>query len=245
MDAAQILLDLQEADFSILKIKKQLEVLPQRERILELRTKYSELQGKQQQVAQMRGECERNIKALQDESATLKQKIDQVQQQINASTDYKEVTSLSREIESLIKKAEKIEFETLKYMERADKIADVAAQVSSALEKLEKQDHELLADYQAQVALLQKQIAVEQQQRTILVGELPSELLTRYDKAVAAKNGVGAAYLEAQHCSGCRVEFTEGQLAKIKQGPQISECPYCHRLLVVKKQDTADQALPS
>ncbi|MDR3052251.1 MAG: hypothetical protein LBU48_00110 [Coriobacteriales bacterium] len=235
MDEATTLLELQEADFALLKLKKQRDELPQRAKIIELRTKRAEVQAKAKQAAQMQTDCERAIKELQDEDAMLKAKTDEVQRQINDSTDYKEVTALTHEIEGFIKKSEKLEFEALKQMERADKIADVAAQVSAALGRLEKQDQELVQEYQAQGALLQKAAAVQHERRQKLAGELPPELLARYDKAVAAKNGVGAAYLEGKHCSGCRVEFTDGQLAKLTQGPRIGECPYCHRLLVVAR----------
>jgi predicted nucleic acid-binding Zn-ribbon protein len=234
MTSAKTLLELTAADYALLRLKKQLDELPQRAQLLELRTKRAEVDAKAEQVAQMRRECDRTIKLLQDEEATLKDKTAEAQKQIDNTTNYKEVTALTREIESFVKRAEKIDFDTLKQFERSDKIAQVEQQVSSALAKLAKQDEELLAVYQAQVTGLRKEAAQAQQLREGLTKTLPDDLLKRYEKARETKGGVGVAYIEGSHCSACRVELTEGQRAKLREGGEIGSCPYCHRLLVVK-----------
>jgi predicted nucleic acid-binding Zn-ribbon protein len=222
------------ADYTLLRLKKQLDELPQRAKLLELRTKRAEVDAKAEQVAQMRKECDRAIKLLQDEEATLREKTATVQKQIDGTSNYKEVTALTREIESFAKRAEKIEFDTLKQLERSDKIAQVEGQVSAALTKLARQDEELLASYQAQAATLRKEAAQTQQLREALMKGLPGEVLKHYEKARETKGGVGIARIEGTHCSACRVELTEGQLAKLRDGGETGDCPYCHRLLVVK-----------
>lgn len=235
MSTANTLLELNTADHALLKLKKQLEQLPQRAQLLELRTKRAEVEAKAQQVTQMRSDNDQAIKVLQDEDATLKDKTSEVQTQINATNNYKEVTALTHEIETFVKRAEKIEFDTLKQLERADKISQVEQQLAATLAKIAKQDEELIASYQAQGGALQKEAAILQSQRETLAKQLPSDLLKRYEKARESKGGFGAAFIEGTHCSGCRVQFTEGQLAKLKQSDElIVECPHCHRLLVVR-----------
>ncbi|MDR2587741.1 MAG: C4-type zinc ribbon domain-containing protein [Coriobacteriales bacterium] len=234
MSDAKTLLELTTADYALLRLKKQLDELPQRAKLLELRTKRAEVDAKAAQVAQMRKDCEQTLKRLQDEEATLRDKTAEAQKQIDKTTNYKEVTALTREIESFARRAEKTEFETLKQYERSDKIAQVEKQVGAAQAKLAKQDEELFASYQSQVAALKKEGAQAQQQREKLTKELPDDLRKRYEKAREAKGGIGVAYIEGSHCSACRVELTEGQRAKLKSGGEIGSCPHCHRLLVVK-----------
>jgi predicted nucleic acid-binding Zn-ribbon protein len=235
MSEANTLLELNAADYTLLKLKKQLDVLPQRAKLLELRTKRAGVEAKAQQVEQMRSQCNQTIKQLQDEDATLKDKTAEVQQQIDETSNYKEVTALSHEIETFAKRAEKIEFEMLKQFEHADKITQVEQQVNATLAKIAKQDEELVSSYQAEGGALQKEAALTQQRREALAKELPHDLLVRYEKARESKGGFGAAFIEGTHCSGCRVQFTEGQLGKLKQSEDIiSECPHCHRLLVVR-----------
>jgi predicted nucleic acid-binding Zn-ribbon protein len=233
MSDAKILLELTAADHMLLRLKKQLDELPQRAKLLELRTKRVAVETKAAQIAKMRKECDQTIKLLQDEETILKRKTAEAQAQIDKTSNYKEVTALTREIEGFARRAEKVEFDTLKQFERSDKISQVEKQVSDALTKLTQQDEELLTSYQAQAGVLQKEALATQQLREKLAKELPSDLLKRYEKAREAKGGLGAAHIEGTHCSGCRVEFTEGQLAKFRSGKEIGECPYCHRLLVV------------
>jgi predicted nucleic acid-binding Zn-ribbon protein len=233
MSDAKILLDLTAADHTLLKLKKQLDELPQRAKLIELRTKRAEVEAKAKQVVQMRKECEQTIKLLQDEEVMLREKTVAVQAQIDKTSNYKEVAALTREIEGFARRMEKIEFEALKQFERSDKISRVESQVNSALAKLVKQDEVLLTSYQTQAGALQKEALTTQQSREKLAKELSPDLLKRYEKAREAKGGLGAAHIEGTHCSGCRVEFTEGQLVKFKSGKEINECPYCHRLLVV------------
>jgi predicted nucleic acid-binding Zn-ribbon protein len=234
MSDAKTLLELTATDRVLLRLKKQLDELPQRAKLLELRTKRAEVETKAAQVAQMRVTCEQAIESLQEESAALKEKTAEAQEQVDKSTNYKEVSALSQEMESLARRTEKIEFDILKQFERSDKIGQVEEQVKAALARLAKQDDELLASYQAQAGGIKKELSLAQQLREKLSEDLPSDLVKRYDKAREAKGGQGAAHIEGTHCSACRVELTEGQLGRLRDGGDIGECPYCHRLLVVK-----------
>ncbi|MDR2196849.1 MAG: hypothetical protein LBO07_02665 [Coriobacteriales bacterium] len=230
---AKTLLALTQADFALLRIKKQLDGLPQRKKLLELRAKRAEVEAKAEQVATMRKECDRTLKALADEDVTLREKTAGAQAKVDETSNYKEVVSLAQEIEGFAKRLEKIEFDTLKQMERAERIATVEAQAASALEGLLRQDAELLASYQADSAALQKEQLATQQLRENLLESLSESVRSRYEKARETKGGLGAARLEGSHCSACCVELTEGQVARLKHGSAVGECPFCHRLLVV------------
>jgi predicted nucleic acid-binding Zn-ribbon protein len=234
MSDAKILLELTAADRALLRLKKQLDELPQRAKLFELRTKRAEVNVKAEQVTKMRKDGERAISLLQDEETMLKEKTAEAQERIDATNNYKEVAAFTREIEGFARRIEKIEFDMLKQFERSDKISQVAEQVDGALARLQKQDEELLSSYQMQAGAIKKELSDIQQQREKLVKDLSPGLLERYEKTRELKGGLGAAYIEGNHCSVCRVELTEGQLDKLRSGEEVGKCPYCHRLLVVK-----------
>ncbi len=234
MSDAKMLLDLTAVDLKLMRLKKQLDDLPQRAQLLQLRTKRAEVETKAKQVEQMYKECEQAIAKLQDEEVMIKEKSAHVQEQIDQTSNYKEVAAFTKEIEGFAKRLEKIEFETLKLLERSDKIKAVDEQVEAALARLTKQDADLLEEYQVQAGALKKEELQAQQEREACEKALPADLAKRYEKAREAKGGFGAARIEGTHCSGCHVEYTEGQIAKLRGGEHISECPYCHRLLVVE-----------
>ena len=233
MSEGSELLELQEADYKLLRQRKQLEELPERAQLAEIEAKRVEVQKKSEQVIRMRAESEQETDRLQNEGSELRAKMAEVQQLIAQSSDYREVAALSKEIEGLAKRAEKADYEYLKTGERCEQICDVQAQAEQALSALSKRHDELLTQLEEQKKLLLDQARGIKDKRDELVKNISRELLERYDRAVAAKNGVGAAYLEGDHCSGCRVQLTDGQLAKLRKESEIATCPYCHRLLVM------------
>lgn len=234
MEEPKALLELQEADLAILRAKKRLENLPQREKILNVRAKRAEVQAKSEQVFIMRAECDRAIRAFQGEDTMLQQKSAVTQKRLAETTDFRLVTSVTKEIEGFAKRREKIDFELTGLLERSDKIAAVEKQVATALSKLSTQEDELVASFRDEGGMLQSEIARDKEKRDLAGGRLSAELFAQYEKCAAAKGGVGAAVLQEKHCSVCRVEYHDGQLAKLSQGPDIATCPNCHRLLIVR-----------
>ncbi|MDR2108563.1 MAG: hypothetical protein LBP28_03770 [Coriobacteriales bacterium] len=263
MSDAATILALQDADFKLLQLRKRLEELPQRQQILALRPKIADLKAKSERIGQMQAQAKRALSLLTDEQALAQRKIDEAQGQLNASTAYKETAALSAEIESLAKRIAHLEDDELEQMEKLDKTAAVAAQVEEALARLQAQEQQLTQDFQRQGGALTAAVAHEQKLREELLASLPASLARRYEKALVAKGGIAAAHLEDGHCSACHVSFSEGQLLKFRseaagqgsgagsgadsgsgssgsgsgattgQGAGISECPHCHRLLVV------------
>ncbi|MDR2492436.1 MAG: hypothetical protein LBD25_03095 [Coriobacteriales bacterium] len=229
---AQLLLALQETDFRVLQLKKQLEELPQRSKILEVRAKHREVKEKLGRLAALRDECDEGTRKLQERESTLKAHMADIQAAIDTTGDYKQATALSHEYNIQSKAVEGLESELLQLLEKLDKIAAVAAEADSALDRLAKQEDALTESFKAQGGALQEAIGRESRLRGLAYERLPAFIQSRYDKAVASKGGSGAAYIENGHCSACHVAFNEGQMLRLKHGEPISECPHCHRLLV-------------
>jgi len=243
-DVGASALALQEADSQLLQLQAKLEELPQRQQIADTQQKHSEFQAKAAQVAQMRKKSQAQIKLLQDEQASLAERMAAAQAEIDKAHDYKQTQALSREIDGFAKMTAKLEDDELAEMEKLEKLKSVEQQLAQALEKLAAQEQRLTDGYRQQGSAINKAIAAEQLKREQLAASLPETLVKRYEKALTAKSGIAVAYLEDSHCSACRVNFSEGQLLNLRQPAAdagakegahwgISECPHCHRLLVV------------
>ncbi|MCL1891193.1 MAG: hypothetical protein FWG00_04160 [Coriobacteriia bacterium] len=232
---AEFLLALQESDFKLRQLKKQLDELPQRAKILDLRHKQREVEEKIEQVGSLRAENENTIRLLQDDEERAIAHRKETQSKIDESSDYKETGALTRELEAAVKKIEKIEFETLKQMEKLDKINEIIVQAKAALVRLQEQEAETVEDFKKNGSELQNAVLHETTLREKRATHLSDSLLKRYEKAVVAKGGIGAAYIEDDHCSACRMPYAEGQLMQLKSSGELAECPHCHRLLVTKR----------
>ena len=235
-DEAGHLLSLQDTDFKLLKLTKQFDELPHRKKILELRAKIREVEGKLEQVTSLRVENSLALRRLQDDEERITAHRKEVQDKINASANYKQTAALTQEMESFVKKSGETETAILKQMEKLDKISGVEAQASSTLKKLTEQEAGVVEEFKKQGGALKNAIAHETKVREILAGRVSGPLYTRYEKARIAKGGIGAAYIEDDHCSACRMPYSEGQAVALKNSGPLADCPHCHRILITKRQ---------
>lgn len=237
MSEAQVLLDLQNADFSILRAQKRLDSLPEKERILEIRAKYNEICKKRAQLIDLKDDVDLKVAKLQNEDSMLKDKMAEAQVKLNGTEDYRLTANITKEMEGFAKRREKIDFELDQLLERSDKTDGVKKQIEDVLATLEAQEKATIDSYRKNGHALQSEIADLQVVREKAAAQLSSELLERYEKLRASKGGVAAGeLLQGKLCSVCRVEYQEGQLQKLKREGVISTCPNCHRILVISKE---------
>ena len=128
MTQAASLLALQDLDIEIMRAKKRLDELPEKREILAVRQKtrdVTELHGKADLLVK---KLQADLKAHQDEITTLAEKIAAEQTKVMATTDHRAVQSITREMDGLRRRQDKMEMESLQLMERIDKATAQIAQ---------------------------------------------------------------------------------------------------------------------
>ena len=71
-------------------------------------------------------------------------------------------------------------------------------------------------------------------ERKELLGALDERTQESYERTMRRFGGLAVEVLSGNMPSTCRVRLQPSQLAAaLKQGP-ITECPYCHRILVIE-----------
>lgn len=229
---AETLLALSDIDLSILRMQKQLDELPFRQQIIEVRQRSRELESKAQQVQKMALDSARKLKLLSDEIVLNDEQIAQAQSGLNTASDYRETSALVAEMEMLANRKAKLEEDSFAQIEKQEKVATVEAQAVAAGKKLTAEEQAYTDAYREAGGRLKQDISDLQHAREALVATLPEKMATRYRKALETKAGIGAAHLAGAQCSGCHGNLSEGQLAKLHEGPPVGECPNCNRLIV-------------
>ena len=242
MEPASALLALQASDVEIVRMTRALDELPEKRAILETRHKAEEVRTLHARAEEMAHRLERQIAANNDDIAAAVEKIAEVQRVLDRGEGInpKEVHNLSREMDALRRRTDKIENETLTLMEKAEKARAQVAKVDAALAQLAAREHALIAAYQEKGGELQRATEAERARRASIGGALDPELLARYESVRGMKGGVGAARLQETHCSACRVELPMERVSELRTGPDIAVCPSCRRLLVVRVADGAE-----
>lgn len=234
MSEASALLELQSLDLEILRAKKRLEELPEKRAILEVRNKQREVAELRHKADLLVAKLTSDLKAHQDEISTLTEKIAAEQTKVMETTDHRAVTSITREMDGLKRRQDKIEMESLALMERIDKAKTQTATIDGALSQLAEKESAAVARFKSVGGALQREIATFEADRQAVADKLPKDTLARYETVRASKGGVGVGRLEGDACSACRMSLPAERVRELQTGPDVAVCPQCRRILVVR-----------
>ena len=242
MSEANALIKLQEIDLEVLRLRKRLEGMPQIEALRKVKAKIAEVSEKSKQISAMRSECELEMQRLVDEDEALVEKSGQLQAKIDENDDFRSVTNLTRELEGVAKRRNKVEFDHGKLAERIDKISSVEDQVADALAKLEGQQTRFESEISAAIEEINAKLAEHKIAHDQALADVSAERAELYERLKGTKNGIAVGILAKGHCSACMVGFPEGKLVQLMAGPDVTTCPQCHRILVIDRSpDDADE----
>lgn len=235
MSEAKALVKLQQIDLEVVRLRNKLQEMPQFKTLKETLAKIDAVMEKSKQVSAMRSDCELEMQALVDEDEELQLRAAELEKKIDESTEYREISNLTLDLEGVAKRRNKVEFDHGKLVERVDKISQVEDQIDAAMAKLEAQKDAIESEIRESSGDMNARLEELKAEFEEAVMEVGSETVERYNRLKESKNGIAVGVLEDSHCSICRVELPEGKLAALMSGPEVAECPNCHRILVVEK----------
>jgi hypothetical protein len=235
MDNASSLLDLQETDLGILRMSKRLDEMPEKQAIITARHKIREVSELRLKAEALVSKLQRGVKLNEDEVAGLREKIAAEQAKLNSEegSDPRQAAFIAREMDSLRRRAEKLELAQLELMERAEKATGQVAKVVAALAQLAKQEAALTEQFKVKGGELQTELETLRVRRDQIAATTDPELLERYEALRGSKGGVGAGRLSGDTCTACRMELPAEDVAHLREAGGVGACPACHRLLVV------------
>ena len=98
--------------------------------------------------------------------------------------------------------------------------------------KLQMEDEALLESLNQSTAQVRQGIRELLAERKEVRQYLSDDVMARYEAAARRFDGLAVETLRASQPSICRVTIPASSFGDIRRGPSITECPYCHRLLV-------------
>ena len=237
MNEAASLLELQRLDLDIAHGKKRLGELPEKQAILEIRHKLRDVSALQHKAGVLVGKLGSDLKAHQDEIDTLTAKIDAEQAKVMSTTDHRQITSLTREMDGLRRRRDKLEMESLGLMDRIEKATAQTVTIDAAIETLTEREAGAIEQYKSVGGALQTETAGLEAERLALAGSLDAETLAKYESVRENKGGVAVGRLDGDTCSACRMSLPAERINELTSGPDVAICPHCHRLIVVRTGD--------
>lgn len=237
MNEALALMKLQELDLELLKCASTLASMPQQARLKTIALAAKKVKGELTGIVGQRKDVELEIADLEASLAHYHEKTAEIQ----ASADegaytHRQVRDIEQQLTSLAKHIEKAEFsvgplrEKLERLERAEKNARLTA------EKLERERAATEESLASGSSSIRSQIVELSRERERVAANVTAEHLSAYEVARKRFKGLAVERLRGNVPSVCRVKLQPSQFHDLAHGDEITECPYCHRMLITSEE---------
>jgi len=234
MSQQSSLLRLQEVDLQLMRIRKTLAAMPQQEKLRAIALAKRKVATQLKQIVGVRKDIEIELEDNETDHAKIVATTADVRERVTERIQgYRQIQDLEAQLPSLAKRQEKLEFVRLDIEERLDKARRAERNARELGERLLSEERAQTESYEHDSAELQAQARILEQERATLVKDLSEEVLATYDAAVKRFGGLAVESLSSNVPSTCRVKLQPAIFQKLQRGPRITECPYCHRMLVV------------
>ena len=230
------LLDLQANDTHADQIRHRRDTLPERAALVDLDARRAALEAAAAEPRARREELGREQKRLEDEVASVEEKVAHVDHQLYGGgvTSPKEAQALQADLESLKRRQSQLEDQVLEVMEQLEPLDAELEDHASALAALVEERAGLEAALAEGEAAADAELAEVEAARAGLVAQVPAPLLAEYERLRPMMGGVAVAKLQGTTCQGCFLSLASAEVDEIRRQPAdaVIHCPDCGRLLV-------------
>ncbi|MDO5044876.1 MAG: hypothetical protein Q4E22_06250 [Coriobacteriia bacterium] len=232
MELAQTLINVQDIDLDILRIRKQVEEMPERKALNKARAALLDLQKKTNSIVGKRKDIELDIEANEDELTQIDERI----QELNAlleSADARLVANLNRDLAGQEKRKEKLNFQLEGLFSELEKLSAREDKANDAMRKLKELEQKNIAAIQMQGAEYLKKLETLLEERQEEFARLDVSYQDIYEALAEKKKGIAVAQYKDGRCSICGTEFNDSQISRMKRTEELGICQSCGRILVI------------
>jgi predicted nucleic acid-binding Zn-ribbon protein len=235
-EEAAALLRLQEIDLSLMRAEAQLKAMPQASKLVTVAQAKKKLASELKRIVGMRKDIEIDIDDLQQQHARYEQDRADAKASIEESgKSYKEVQALDTRLSNIAKQLEKVEFKLGPLLDKLDQARGAEAKLNAIGAKLDEEEGSLRDSFAADTTQIRAEIKSLQEERADTLEDITEGVLADYTAASKRFSGLAVERMKGNVPSTCRVKLQEDAYRVLVRGPEITTCPYCHRMLVVEE----------
>jgi uncharacterized protein len=230
------LLELQERDIAIDRLRHRRETLAERGALVSARTELEAVEKQLADASVRRDEALREERRFDDEAGSLEAKAAEVERRLYSGevTSPRELQLLQADVDQLRRHRRGLEDRELDVMERRESLDAEVARFEARAGELRAEATRLASTVSAAEAEIDEGLGGERAARHDLVAVLDAALLDDYERCRERARGVGAARLNGTTCQGCHLSIPSVEAERIRTSPPgtIAHCDNCGCILV-------------
>lgn len=228
------LLELQEIDTAIDRLRARMQVLESGAELAEAR---EEADAAEREL----GEIGLELDVVGRDQAKLEHEIDSLSQKAAAESkrlydgsivNARELESLQHEIENLTRRRIEREDEILVAMELREQLESRAAEARGRTDELRARADAVATALLEELERIGLELRERGAAREAALPEIDAGVLDLYEELRAQKKGVGAVALVGGVCQGCHEQLSAMEMDRLKRAEGVKRCEYCRRILV-------------
>lgn len=236
----RLLLDLQDLDNTIARLRRRRATLPERAELTGLSGDAAEARTKFMAAQRELDTQNADLERIEADVALVQQRRDRDEQLLSASTSSKEAQALQAELETLTRRQSELEDRELELMEAQER----ALQAFSTAEELFAGVDARRAEIDARIAeaeqRIDRELSSNAEERAGVAAELQRDVLGLYEE-IRARIGIGAARLRGNVSEASNMALAPAELSDIRAAApdEIVFCPGTGAILVRVEEDEA------
>ena len=237
MTEATALLSLQDLDIRLLKCASTLAAMPQRARLKTIDLARKKVSSELTGIVGQRKDAELEIADIRENLAHYHEKTAEVQAAADEGQHtHREIRDFEQQLTSLAKRIEKCEFALGPAKERLERLARAERNARHTAERLDSERDATQASLDADSKSLRAEIVDLTRQRERAAEQVSEAHLAAYEVARKRFKGLAVERLTGNVPSVCRVKLQPSSFHDLAHGDEITECPYCHRILITSEE---------
>ena len=237
MSESTALLRLQENALALLKDASTLAGMPQQAKLKTIAAARKKVEGQITKILGQRKDAQLELDDLKNALQHYRDVTVEVQAEaVEGTKTHREVRDIELSLTHLAKQIEKTQFELPVCQEALDKLVLAEKNANLMLERLDAEREATQASYDEESSELKTRIRSLSVERDREAAQVSAPMMERYEAARKRFRGLAVETLVGNVPTVCRVKLQPSQFHDLSHGPEVTECPYCHRILITAEQ---------
>jgi uncharacterized protein len=230
------LLTVQEHDTTADQLRHRRDTLVERSQLADRRREREQVDADFETTQQARDDVARAQKRLEDEVATVEEKVAGVHSKLYGGTvtSPRELQALQEDESALKRHQSAVEDKVIEQMELAVPLDERLDALTSRAGELDAEIEQMAGALATAETELDAELDLVTGERVQAAAGLDADLLARYETLRLELGGIAVARLAGTNCGGCHLTLSAVELDRIRHLPpdEAAQCEECGRLLV-------------